>query len=246
MSTADLMLRWAIALLLAATRVAGKTCSRSLPGSGAASLNSGSPECFSFWTRNREREPLVRIWGDVLPTWLEGADLEIGCQCCRESEWVWGSRVGALPSQRCSSELCVLCVRESKRRAPIIRFKDWEDPGPAVQLWGRYSEVQDLGGSPQLHSNPAAAACPKTLSNPTSHRTPEFLLGAGGTGEPRATPLTQWRKRMRCRGVAYTSLPGRVGLHIRAEWVRPAISPLPCEASVPTLPPLPWSGSLMC
>lgn len=176
MSTADLMLRWAIALLLAATRVAGKTCSRSLPGSGAASLNSGSPECFSFWTRNREREPLVRIWGDVLPTWLEGADLEIGCQCCRESEWVWGSRVGALPSQRCSSELCVLCVRESKRRAPIIRFKDWGDPGPAVQLWGRYSEVQDLGG---LHS------CTQT---PLQPRARKLSL----TPPPTAPPSSYW------------------------------------------------------
>jgi hypothetical protein len=45
-----------------------------------------------------------------------------------------GSPVGALPSQRCLSELC---VRESKRRGPIIRFKGWGDPGPAVQLWGR-------------------------------------------------------------------------------------------------------------
>lgn len=85
--------------------------------------------------------------------------------------------------------------------------------------------VQDLRG---LYGSTVTRLPPrarKLCPNPTSHRTPDLLLGTAETGEPRATPLAQWRKRMRCRGVACVSLQGGVPLHIR--WV-PLCESQPC------------------
>lgn len=49
MSTADLMLRWAIALFLAAAGVAGKACSRSLPRVRGRCPELGEPQVVFFW-----------------------------------------------------------------------------------------------------------------------------------------------------------------------------------------------------
>lgn len=48
MSTADLLLRWAIALLLAAAGVAGKAYSRSLPRARASRSELGEPRVVFF------------------------------------------------------------------------------------------------------------------------------------------------------------------------------------------------------
>lgn len=144
-----------------------------------------------------------------------------------------GRRVGALSSQRCSSELC---VRESERRAPIIRFKGLGRDRLSCSTLGSLVVGIDLRGLHRCAQTPLLPGARKLRPNPTSLRTPELLLGKAGTGETRATPLAQWKKKMRCRGVAYVSLRGRVGLHILA-------APVPLCESLTTLSTLLWSAS---
>lgn len=100
---------------------------------------------------------------------------------------------------------------ESKKRAPVIHSRGPGAPGPAVQLRSPSPRYKTWG----LHGYTRILLLPRARElrpSPTSRRTPELLLGVAGTGEPRATPLVQWRTEDEVQGVASMSLSGWVGL----------------------------------
>lgn len=109
------------------------------------------------------------------------------------------------------------CTWESKRSAPVIRSRGIRRPS-CPTLRPLVLCVHDLG-SPQLHTQilllPRAR---KHRPSPTSHRTPELLLGAAGTGEPRATPLVQWKAEDEVQGRGLREHPCGAGLYIWAFW----------------------------